>query len=89
MSSSDEKPEVGEYYRHFKGNIYRVEDIAKHSETLEELVIYRGPIQRNAERHLWARPIAMWFDHIERDTYQGPRFVPHTGSLFNEETPST
>ena len=31
---------TGNYYRHFKGNVYRVLHLAKHSETLEEMVVY-------------------------------------------------
>ena len=63
-------PEVGKLYQHFKGHIYSVEGIAKHSETLELMIIYKDPIGGD----LWARPANMWFDHIERGSYKGPRF---------------
>ena len=42
-----------EYYRHFKGNVYRVLHIAKHSETLEEMVVYQAMY---GERDIWERP---------------------------------
>jgi hypothetical protein len=60
-------------YRHFKGNEYEVIGVARHSETHEELVVYR-PL--TGEGGLWVRPAAMFFDRIERDGYAGPRFVP-------------
>jgi hypothetical protein len=51
-------------YRHFKGNMYEVIGIAKHSETLEEMVVYRA-LYGNGE--LWVRPASMWNETIERD----------------------
>lgn len=59
-------------YRHFKGNEYEVIGVAKHSETHEELVVYR-PLY--GEGGLWVRPLAMFFDRVERDGYVGPRFA--------------
>ena len=46
------------YYRHFKGNLYRLIGIAKDSETLEELVVYQALY---GERQLWVRPADMFF----------------------------
>ena len=51
-------------YRHFKGNMYEVIGIAKHSETLEEMVVYRA-LYGNGE--LWVRPASMWNETVERD----------------------
>jgi hypothetical protein len=59
-------------YKHFKGNEYQVIGLAKHSETQEEMVVYK-PLYNNSG--LWVRPAAMWFDHIDRDGYSDPRFV--------------
>lgn len=59
-------------YKHFKGNEYDVVGIAKHSETKEELVVYRALY---GERGLWVRPLAMFVQEVERDNYRGPRFV--------------
>ncbi|MDY3619184.1 DUF1653 domain-containing protein [Agathobaculum sp.] len=59
-------------YRHFKGGEYEVVGIARHSETLEELIVYRALY---GERGLWVRPAAMWDELVERDGYHGPRFA--------------
>ena len=55
---------MNQYYRHFKGNIYRVLHIAKHSETLEDMVVYQAMY---GERGIWVRPLAMFEEEIERD----------------------
>jgi hypothetical protein len=49
-------------YRHYKGNEYTVLGVARHSETLEELVVYR---QEYGERGLWVRPAAMFAETVE------------------------
>ena len=56
-------------YRHFKGNEYEVLYFARHSETLEEMVVYRALY---GERGIWVRPAKMWNETVERDgkTYQ-------------------
>ena len=59
-------------YRHFKGNEYRLIAVAKHSETLEPMVVYQALY---GEQGLWVRPAEMWSQHVERDGYSGPRFV--------------
>ena len=59
-------------YRHFKGNYYELIGTAKHSETLEPLVVYRALY---GEGGLWVRPAAMWDEQVERDGYCGPRFT--------------
>jgi len=58
--------------RHFKGKEYQVLDTATHSETGEELVVYRALY---GEGGLWVRPAAMWTEQVERDGYSGPRFT--------------
>ena len=67
-------------YRHFKGNYYELIDIAKNSETLEDMVVYRALY---GERGLWVRPLAMWNEEIERDGYKGKRFT-YTGEIKDE-----
>lgn len=46
--------------------------MARHSETLEQLVVYRALY---GEGGLWVRPAAMWLETVDRDGYCGPRFV--------------
>lgn len=58
-------------YRHYKGNEYTVLGIARHSETEEELVVYR---QEYGPRALWVRPKAMFGETIEVDGQIVPRF---------------
>lgn len=58
-------------YRHFKGKEYELIAVAKHSETLEPMVVYRALY---GEGGYWVRPAAMWTEHVERDGYSGPRF---------------
>lgn len=58
-------------YAHFKGPHYRVIGTGKHTETDESLVFYY-PL---AEPHLlFARPLAMFTETVQREGYQGPRF---------------
>lgn len=59
-------------YRHFKGNEYRVIGLAKHSETLEDMVVYQALY---GEQGLWVRPAAMWTETVNREDYHGPRFI--------------
>lgn len=58
-------------YRHFKGMEYEVLGIAKHSETLEEMVVYRALY---GEGDIWVRPAAMWTETVERDGKTFQRF---------------
>jgi len=51
-------------YRHYKGNQYEVIGFAKHSETLEEMVIYKALY---GEYSTWVRPLSMWENLIEID----------------------
>ena len=48
-------------YRHYKGNTYRVLHIAKHSETLEDIVVYQDV---NFADKIWARPASMWNEDV-------------------------
>lgn len=59
-------------YRHFKGNEYEVIGIAKHSETLEEMVIYRALY---GDGGYWVRPASMWNEKVERDGKTYMRFT--------------
>ena len=59
-------------YRHFKGNLYELIGIAKHSETMEPMVVYRALY---GEGGLWVRPAHMWTEYVDRPGYKGPRFT--------------
>jgi cupin 2 domain-containing protein len=58
-------------YRHYKGNEYTVLGLARHSETQEELVVYR---QEYADHGLWVRPKTMFLDTVKVDGQEVPRF---------------
>ena len=68
--------QIGRVYRHFKGDYYLVEALAKDSESGEPCVIYR---KLYGDGGLWVRPAAMWTEQVERDGYCGPRFRPAEG----------
>lgn len=58
-------------YRHFKGKEYRVLGMARHSETLEEMVVYQALY---GEKGIWVRPASMWSEKVERDGRVFERF---------------
>ena len=64
-------------YRHFKGNEYEVLYLAKHSETLEPMVVCRALY---GERGVWVRPASMWNETVERDGKSDQRFTYIGGS---------
>jgi hypothetical protein len=57
-------------YRHFKGGLYEVIGVARHSETEEELVVYK-----NSRGDLWVRPKAMFLENVTHDGRELPRFA--------------
>ncbi|HBD31152.1 MAG TPA: DUF1653 domain-containing protein [Oscillibacter sp.] len=59
-------------YRHFKGKEYEVLGVARHSETEEELVVYRALY---GDFGLWVRPVSMWNEAVERDGKTFRRFT--------------
>jgi hypothetical protein len=60
-------------YRHYKGGEYEVLGAARHSETLEPLVVYRPLVDDSG---WWVRPHAMFFGTVEVDGRSVPRFAP-------------
>ena len=58
-------------YRHFKGGEYELLFVARHSETLEPMVVYRALY---GEGGVWVRPAAMWNEIVEWDGKSFPRF---------------
>lgn len=60
-------------HRHYKGGLYEVIDVARHSETEEQLVVYRALY---GEQGLWVRPLAMFTEGVVVDGVELPRFAP-------------
>ena len=60
-------------YRHYKGNEYRVITIARHSETLEPMVVYQA---QYGDQDVWVRPANMWNEEVEHDGKRIRRFIP-------------
>ena len=58
-------------YEHYKGNLYQVLHIAKHSETEEELIVYRALY---GDYGVWVRPLAMFAETVEVNSEAVPRF---------------
>lgn len=72
LSGRKEEPVRPGRYRHFKGNEYEVLYTAKHSETLEPMVVYRAMY---GEHGVWVRPASMWNETVERDGVTCRRFT--------------
>jgi hypothetical protein len=58
-------------YRHYKGNEYSVLGVAKHSETLEDMVVYRPEY---GEKGMWVRPLQMFLETVDVEGNTMPRF---------------
>lgn len=61
------------FYKHYKGNIYEVIGVAKHSETLEDMVVYKATYQKEGE-NLWIRPLSMFLETLVIDGVEKKRF---------------
>jgi hypothetical protein len=60
-------------YKHYKGKIYEVVGIAKHSETLEDMVVYKATYQPDGS-NLWVRPLTMFEETVVIDGIEQKRF---------------
>ena len=69
------------YFRHFKGGLYKALMEGKDSETQEAVVIYQALY---GERGIWVRPKSMFYEHVERPDYSGPRFTEITEEEANK-----
>ena len=63
-------------YRHYKGNDYRVLHLARHSETLEPMVVYQALY---GDHGYWVRPAAMFCEAVTINGQRVPRFAPRAG----------
>ncbi len=63
--------EVGRIYRHYKGNIYKIIALARHSETGEDMIVYKSV--KNGD--VWVRPQYMWNEEVEVNGTKVLRFT--------------
>ena len=61
-----QKIEVGKTYRHYKGGIYKIIALAKHSETNEDMIVY----QSQSTQDIWVRPKTMWNEIINDNVFR-------------------
>lgn len=73
-------PKQGEHYQHYKGGIYVVDGVGKHSETTELMVAYR-----NINGDLWFRPLSMWNELVHADGVIVPRFEKYAMDGSSED----
>lgn len=74
MATSFEKEIIpGAIYQHYKGKQYRVIGVGKHSESLEDMVLYEA-LYENSLGRLWCRPAYMWSEMIDVQGNKVPRF---------------
>ena len=64
---------LGGVYQHYKGKNYLVRDLARHSETMEWMVLYEC-LYENEEGRLWVRPLKMFLETVQVDGKAVPRF---------------
>lgn len=69
-------------YRHYKGMLYEVIDMVRHSETLEPMTLYRALY---GQRGLWVRPAAMFTESVVIDGVRQPRFAAIGAGTENSE----
>ncbi len=73
FSESSHRIQLGATYKHYKGELYKVLSIARHSETLQELVVYQALY---GEKDTWARPVSMFLEQLLIDGKEIQRFTP-------------
>lgn len=71
MEKKERLIKVGSKYRHFKGNEYLVLHIAKHSETLEDMVVYQS---QYGDMSIWIRPLIMFMEKVDYEGKEIYRF---------------
>lgn len=76
LSKEAQNLKLGEY-KHYKGNRYKVLGVARHSETLEELVIYQ---KLYGDHGFWVRPLGMFLETVTQEGKRVPRFQKISGA---------
>ncbi|WP_413295330.1 DUF1653 domain-containing protein [Bdellovibrio sp. HCB185ZH] len=71
--ANEQLPIGGAIYKHYKGKLYQVIGVGKHSETMEDVVLYQC-LYENSLGRLWTRPLAMWNEVVDVDGRKVPRF---------------
>lgn len=70
ITNTNKMLELGKY-KHYKGNEYEVLGVARHSETMEELVVYKALY---GDGEMWVRPLGMFNEEVEVEGKMVPRF---------------
>lgn len=83
----EDLPLKHEVWQHFKGTQYRIVDLAKHSETGEDLVVYRECTLRNVPT--WVRPLSMFLDQHPSGPQRFTRVTPATTEELRIQYPAT
>ena len=86
ISMETKIPVPGNFYRHFKGNIYQIREIATHSETGEKMVVYQAMYPPFGT---WVRPLAMFLDQVDRQKYPEAKQVYRFEQIQWREKTST
>jgi hypothetical protein len=73
----------GGFYRHYKNKPYKVHGVVRHSETLEELVLYEA-LYPNESGQMWVRPLEMFLSDVEVGGQQRARFADDQGPTPQE-----
>ena len=71
FSSAANSLVVGGVYEHYKKKLYKILALARHSETLEELVVYQALY---GEGGVWVRPVSMFLENVSVEGKEAPRF---------------
>lgn len=67
-------PKIGEVYQHYKGDFYKVTELALHSNDEEWMAVY-APLYENPDAHLFTRPLREWFEEVEWKGEKTQRFT--------------